>query len=480
MPSYMSCGRPPLTRQVSKLVPPTSAVIRLSIPSERASSPAPSAPATGPDMMVSNGRSSASAKVIEPPPERVMSSRPCEADLRELLVQPAQVVDHPRADEGIDHRGRGSLVLAVLARDPMGDRYLALEACGAELALGLDLVNRIGVGVHVGDGDGVDALALEHPEGLANVRGFLGDVDLAVGADPLLHGTAEPAGHQRRRRGPEQVVHFLAVAPADFQDVAEALGGQQSDHGAAALQKRVDADGGAVEEILRRLHAVGGHGLADGGDHALVGIVGRGRHLGDQRFTRDVVVVDEVGERPPDINTDSRRHCAPPLPGMDRMRPWPGCRSGARRLSCGPRSGNAAPPCSGLGAGMTETILEVEDLAKHYTVGKDVVRALAGVNLAVAPGESVAIVGESGSGKTTLAKLVLGVEEPSAGRIVFDGAELGVRRDRGSAPAHAGRAAEPAVYAQPQAHDQAGGRAAAPGARHGAVGRLCRIRGRAS
>ena len=79
---------------------------------------------------------------------------------------------------------------------------------------------------------------------------------------------------------------------------------------------------------------------------------------------------------------------------------------------------------------MTETILEVEDLAKHYVVGKDTVRALAGVNLAVAPGESVAIVGESGSGKTTLAKLVLGVEQPSAGRIVFDGAELGARRDR--------------------------------------------------
>ena len=76
MPSYMSCGLPPLTRQVSKLVPPTSAVMRSSMPSLRASSPAPSAPATGPDMMVSNGRSSASAKVIEPPPERVMSKRP--------------------------------------------------------------------------------------------------------------------------------------------------------------------------------------------------------------------------------------------------------------------------------------------------------------------------------------------------------------------------------------------------------------------
>ena len=79
---------------------------------------------------------------------------------------------------------------------------------------------------------------------------------------------------------------------------------------------------------------------------------------------------------------------------------------------------------------MTDTILEVEDLTKHYAVGREVVRALAGVDLAVAPGECVAIVGESGSGKTTLAKLVLGVEEPSAGRIMFDGAELGLRRDR--------------------------------------------------
>ncbi len=79
---------------------------------------------------------------------------------------------------------------------------------------------------------------------------------------------------------------------------------------------------------------------------------------------------------------------------------------------------------------MAGAILEVEDLTKQYVVGKRVVRALAGVDLAVSPGESVAIVGESGSGKTTLAKLVLGVEAPSGGRIVFDGAELGTRRDR--------------------------------------------------
>jgi ABC-type Mn2+/Zn2+ transport system ATPase subunit len=43
--------------------------------------------------------------------------------------------------------------------------------------------------------------------------------------------------------------------------------------------------------------------------------------------------------------------------------------------------------------------------------------ALAGVDLAVDPGERVALVGPNGSGKTTLLKLVLGLEHPSAGSI---------------------------------------------------------------
>jgi hypothetical protein len=72
LPWYINCGRPALTRQVSKLVPPTSAVITCSMPSRRAISPAPLAPATGPDMTVSKGREAASPKVIAPPPERVI------------------------------------------------------------------------------------------------------------------------------------------------------------------------------------------------------------------------------------------------------------------------------------------------------------------------------------------------------------------------------------------------------------------------
>ena len=50
--------------------------------------------------------------------------------------------------------------------------------------------------------------------------------------------------------------------------------------------------------------------------------------------------------------------------------------------------------------------------------------ALDGVDLTVARGEIHALVGESGSGKSTLGRLALRLEEPGAGRIVFDGRDI--------------------------------------------------------
>ena len=50
--------------------------------------------------------------------------------------------------------------------------------------------------------------------------------------------------------------------------------------------------------------------------------------------------------------------------------------------------------------------------------------ALADVSITLRPGERIALVGENGAGKTTLAKLLMGLYEPTSGRIVVDGVDL--------------------------------------------------------
>ena len=63
---------------------------------------------------------------------------------------------------------------------------------------------------------------------------------------------------------------------------------------------------------------------------------------------------------------------------------------------------------------MTETLVAAAALAKSFRNG---ITALAGVDLAVAPGEFVGVLGPSGCGKSTLLRIIAGLIEPSAGRL---------------------------------------------------------------
>ena len=71
-------------------------------------------------------------------------------------------------------------------------------------------------------------------------------------------------------------------------------------------------------------------------------------------------------------------------------------------------------------------LLQVQGLQKHFEVrhSKSVVKAVEQISFDVPAGSTFAIVGESGCGKTTCAKLILGLDTPSAGQIRFGGRDV--------------------------------------------------------
>src|ERR1700733_14560754 len=77
-------------------------------------------------------------------------------------------------------------------------------------------------------------------------------------------------------------------------------------------------------------------------------------------------------------------------------------------------------------------VLQVEKLQKRYKMGDAlfggtrIVEAVKGASFNIAENEFVALVGESGSGKSTIAKMLVGLEQPSGGRILLDGEDLTV------------------------------------------------------
>ncbi|QYX57188.1 dipeptide ABC transporter ATP-binding protein [Roseovarius sp. SCSIO 43702] len=80
---------------------------------------------------------------------------------------------------------------------------------------------------------------------------------------------------------------------------------------------------------------------------------------------------------------------------------------------------------------MSDPVLKVENLTKHYPVHRGILRrqvgsvqAMTDVSFEVARGETLAVVGESGCGKSTMGRTVLRLIEPTAGRVTLEGREV--------------------------------------------------------
>ncbi len=69
-------------------------------------------------------------------------------------------------------------------------------------------------------------------------------------------------------------------------------------------------------------------------------------------------------------------------------------------------------------------LIELHELRKTYHMGEEVVHALDGVSLEIPERQFVSILGPSGSGKSTLMHMLGFMDQPTGGRMVFDGADV--------------------------------------------------------
>src|SRR6185436_441696 len=108
---------------------------------------------------------------------------------------------------------------------------------------------------------------------------------------------------------------------------------------------------------------------------------------------------------------------------------WRRPRMGEPRTTRPQAAASTSPGSSGSEA--ARPLLEVKDLRTHFPIRRGAwgrvrghVRAVDGVSLHIARGETLGLVGESGCGKSTLGRSVLRLLEPTSGSVALDGVEL--------------------------------------------------------
>ena len=277
------------------------------------------------------------------------------------LAEPFEVLARRRLHVGVEHRRRGAVELAPLARQLVRRGHCGFGPLGADDFRGSPLVRVVRVGVQEADrhrlralapggrNGGADALLVERREGLALVAHPLGDLE------------PEPPWDKRLRLRVGEVVEVRPVRALDLEHVPEPLRRQERGRGALPLRERVDDHGRPVGEELDRAEV----GLGDRVHHALLEAAGSGRALRKPHAAACLVEVDEVGERSADVDRAPRRQgvvltekagsCAGfrvTLGGLDGRAPRTRARS-ALAVSRGRRPGRPQPLRCRHGAGIS-------------------------------------------------------------------------------------------------------------------------------
>ena len=84
----------------------------------------------------------------------------------------------------------------------------------------------------------------------------------------------------------------------------------------------------------------------------------------------------------------------------------------------------------GLGEGNDRKLIEVKDLEISFGEGSKKFVAVKNANFFINKGETFSLVGESGSGKTTIGRAIIGLNDTSAGGILYDGKKINGKQSR--------------------------------------------------